>query len=238
MWLRIIFFLITLLVNGTVHCVHASSDSLKANIIQQRINQLSTFLNSNKWMTHPVSPINLPEPYNDLLTQPLLTPAIENYYKRTAIIRVIHTHQSSNEHTYSRVITMHLDSNKERNDAKLAQNINEDLIVELALITIYYRELPQQFIRDIIYSNIPFGTLLKNNHINTYSTNRYYFSTSCNPELVQHIKCRLNTTLYGRLNTIVRVDNQQQIAQVVELLSGLKCTNQQCDLISTEQYFK
>ncbi|KTD50982.1 hypothetical protein [Legionella quateirensis] len=230
---RIIFLLITLLINSIVHFVYASSESLKANIIQQRLNQLTTLLNTSKWTSHPVNQINLPEPYDYLLTQQLLTPAIENYYKRTAIIRVIHTHQNSNEHTYSRVISMLLDPVKERDDAKLAQNMKEDLIVELAFITIFYRELPQQFIRDIIHSNIPFGTLLKKNHINTYSTNRYYFSTSCNSELVQHIKCRLNTTLYGRVNTIVKGDNKQQIAQVVELLSGLKCNNPGCDLIST-----
>ncbi|KTD35552.1 hypothetical protein Lmor_0999 [Legionella moravica] len=225
------FFLISLLMVSTIQCVNATSEPSTPHSILRELNEFSSLLNTSDWKSQKINQEHLPAPYNDLLTQQLLTPALENYYKRKAIIRVIQAHQNPGSHTYSRMITMLLDSNKQRNDPQMAQELNESLIAELAFITIYFKELPQELVGEITRSNIPFGTLLKKYGIIATSTNRYYFKSQCNPELARTIQCSVNSTIYGRINTLVRVDNHRVIARVIELLSGIRCQNRGCDVI-------
>lgn len=225
------FLLIFIMTISSLQLSCAGDANIKSNQIQKRLNELSLILNTHLLIIKPIDKKDLPAPYDFLLTQPLLTLAIEDYFKRTPVIHLVHKEHNPDKNTYSRVITMFLDLNRKRNDAELAMKLNEGLVVELALITINFNELPQELIDDILNSNIPFGKLLKVKKIPTFSTNQYYFSTICNSELVRILKCNLNSPILGRINTLVKADNNKPIAQVVELLAGLECKDKECTVI-------
>ena len=117
---------------------------------------------------------------------------------------------------------MIIDSVKKRNNVQLAQANKEDIPVELALISINFNELPREVISKIIHTNVPFGKLIKEYNIKTYGSNREYFSIECDQNLSKLLRCKLKKTIYGRTNTLKRVDNRKWIAHTVEILPYLK----------------
>lgn len=167
-----------------------------------------------------VSKESLPDPYKYLLVQPLMTKGIETYYQRTPLIQTLYAVRNPNDNTYFRTILMFVDKRKDRNNPQSAQKTNETMIVELAFITINFNELPNKVINDVLTTNIPFGTLLSNHQIKIVSTNRSYFAIKCNQLLSSLTHCPLNSTLYGRKNTLINADNQKWLAHVVEILPG------------------
>ena len=162
----------------------------------------------------------LPIPYDYLLTQPLMTKGIENYYQRTPIIKTIYAMKSSDNKLYSRAITMLIDPNKTRNFPELARKKKEAIVVELAFITMNFKELPETVTTGVLKTNTPFGTLLSKSNVKILTTNRTYFSTKCYKKLSSLTRCKLNSLIYGRTNTIVRSDNSKWLAHVVEILPG------------------
>ena len=212
----------------------ALSDTIskKSNVIQQ---EWEAFSKSTKIKLSPfkVDPVVLPMPYSYLLTQPLMTIGIEKYYQRTPIIQAIYAKKNRKNNTYSRAILMLLDRDKTRNNAKIAQEKKEEVIVELAFITINFNELPKKIITDVLTSSTPFGKLLNANHLKTSTTNRCYFSVNCSSELSQRIRCKINHKIYARINTIARNDNKKWLAQVIELLPGVKAPLEPFHLIDT-----
>lgn len=160
----------------------------------------------------------LPKPYDYLLSQPLMTLGIETYYQRIPIIQTIFAKQNRQNNSYSRIIIMLVDSNKTRNDATKALERNEQVPVELALITMNFNELPQHLIHDVLHSNIPFGKLLIKHHIKTSSSNRRYFVLDCNKTFASLIHCKLNSKLYGRTNTLNHAGNKKWVARMIEIL--------------------
>jgi hypothetical protein len=113
---------------------------------------------------------------------------------------------------------MLIDSNEARDNAKKALQVNEQIPVELAFITMNFNELPKKLIQDIHHTSIPFGQLLVNYHLKTLNTKRSYFSVYCNQALVSFIGCNLNSKIYGRTNTLIKTDNKQWVARVIEIL--------------------
>lgn len=212
------FFIINIIINIGIFSPYALAGTNDSDLVRNRLNSLSTVLKTKLILIKQIDKKDLPAPFDYLLTQPLLTVGIESFYKRTSAIRLVHATHNLSNNIYTRVITMLLDSNGNRNNPALAQQLNEEIIVELALISIDFNELPPDFVHDILASNIPFGRLLQLKKIATFSKNKYYFSTACNAKLVQLLKCQLNSPVYGRTNTIVRIDNNQIVAQVIELL--------------------
>lgn len=162
----------------------------------------------------------LPSPYNYLLSQPLMTKGIEEYYQRTPYIQTIYSLKNPHNNTYYRAIMMLIDKNKSRNNVPLAQIKKETRVVELAYITMNFNELPQKIINDVLNTNVPFGKLLSNNHVTILTKNRSYFRVTCGEVLASLTDCRLNSKLYGRTNTIIKADNNQWLARVVEILPG------------------
>lgn len=160
----------------------------------------------------------LPSPYNVLLTQPLMTKAIEKYYDRTAIIKTIEAHLEQSSTIYHRSIIMLVDRNKERNKPDIAQTKNETIVAELAFITINFDELPKELINDVLHTNIPFGKLLTQYQVQVLTQDRNYFKVSCSKTLATLISCPLNYPVYGRTNTIIRADNKKWLAHVIEIL--------------------
>jgi hypothetical protein len=165
-----------------------------------------------------ISPEQLPSPYNHLLTQPLMTTAIEKHYARTAVVKAVSAKRDQSTNTYQRSIIMFVDSNKARNNVSIAQTKNEALIVEFAFITMNFNELPQNIIDGVLHSNIPFGKLLTQYHLPVLTKDRTYFTVKCSKRFVSVLHCHLNDVLYGRTNTIIRADNKKWLAHVIEIL--------------------
>ncbi len=165
----------------------------------------------------PLSQKELPIPYNYLLTQPKMTIGIEHYYQRKAFIKTIYTKQGKKH--YSRIILMVLNNSKTK--ANIDPSPEESAVAELAFITMNFKELPINLKNDVKNTNIPFGKLLEIHQIKTASLNRSYFSTKCNKMLANLIFCKINETIYGRRNTLIRTDNNLWVAQVVEILPAL-----------------
>ena len=182
--------------------------------IQLKVNQLAEI---NKIGTK-VDSSQLPSPYNELLTQPLMTKSIEKYYARSAIIKTIFAAQEPAKNTYQRAIVMFIDSNKERNQPDLAQTKKEVIVVELAFITMNFNELPKNMIEEILHTNTPFGKLLVKYHLQILTQDRSYYKVRCDSALASLIHCNLNDFIYGRTNTIIRADNKKWLAHVVEIL--------------------
>ena len=184
----------------------------------QNINeQMLSLINIHK-MAIRITQSRLPSPYNYLLTQPLMTKGLEKYYQRTPIIQTIYAKRNKRDNTYYRTIIMLVDSNKTRNNPELAQKKKEAAVIELAFIRMNFNELPKKVIADVLNTNIPFGKLLLSNHIKTFPTHRSYFSIKCNEAFSSLMHCKLNSQLYGRTNSLIRMDNNRLIAHVVEIL--------------------
>lgn len=185
-------------------------------LIQQNIEQSC----KNNTVCRTVGESELPAPFNYLLTQPLMTLAIETFYQRTPIIQILYVKQQ--KEVYSRAILMLVDSDKQRNNAKEAQKNGEEIVVELAFITMNFSALPDSIKRDVLNTNHPFGKSLALHHVKIATEDRRYFAMKCNELLVSLLHCRLNTTLYGRTNTLVRVDDHQWLAHTIEIVTGLQ----------------
>ncbi|ARM35054.2 hypothetical protein B0B39_16740 [Legionella longbeachae] len=165
-----------------------------------------------------VSLSQLPNPYNVLLTQPLMTKAIEKYYDRSAIIKTIEAHIEQSGNIYHRSIIMLVDRNKARNKPDIAQTKKEAIVAELAFITINFDELPKELVNDVLHTNIPFGKLLTQYQVQVLTQDRSYFKVSCSETLAALISCPLNNPVYSRTNTIIRADNKKWLAHVIEIL--------------------
>lgn len=165
-----------------------------------------------------VSPTQLPAPCDKLLTQPLMTKSIEQYYARNAIIKIIYANRDQTSNTYSRSIVMFVDSNKKRNKPNIAQTKKELMAVELAFITMNFNELPKSIIEGVLHTNTPFGKLLVKHHVQILTQDRNYYKIRCDSKLESLIHCNLNNFIYGRTNTIIRADNKKWLAHVVEIL--------------------
>ena len=161
-----------------------------------------------------VSRDKLPAPFDYLLTQPLMTKAIKNYYQCTPWIQKIYAVKNKHNNTYHRAIIMYVDKKVETNSKP------SKFGVELAFITMNFNALSRQIIHDVLNTNVPFGQLLTHYHVKIFTTERTYFSVKCNLELASLIHCNRNSTIYGRTNTIISTDNHQWLAHVIEILSG------------------
>ena len=118
---------------------------------------------------------------------------------------------------------MLLDRYKYKSRAIDSQEDRKQVIVELAFITMNFNALPEQAIVSILNTNVPFGKILVNNKIDIVTEDRAYFSVRCNFDLVKLLHCRKNSTIYGRINTLIRQDNKKWVAKVIEILPGLTC---------------
>ena len=141
-----------------------------------------------------LTPIQLPQPYSYLLTQPLLTIAIEHYYGAAPMIKLVAENLNLHNNLYYRTIIMML---KNR------------IIAERAGIVMNFNELPHPLIKQILNTNIPFGRLLYEAHVPIISQYQNYFA-------LRHGCNRIN---YGRTNTILRADNHHWLARVIEILA-------------------
>lgn len=163
----------------------------------------------------------LPAPYDYLLTQSLMTPAIEKYYQRTPVIQKIYSAKNEENNTYSRIIIMLIDKDKVRDNADIAQEKKEEVVVATAVIEMNFNELPEKIKNQVLTTNVPFGKLLATNRLRIVSKDRAYFSIPCNKPLSALTLCKINSTIYGRINTIIRADNKKWLARVIEILPGL-----------------
>lgn len=203
-------------------CNIAYALGVTENATADNVQQLIQNFSNNTLQKSTVSKSKLPRPYSYVLTQPLLTGSIKAHYQRTPIINVIDAKQNSLQHTYSRLITMIVDKNKHRNNPSIAQKKNEGLAVELAYITINFDALPEQMIKKILNTTIPFGQLLIENKVQVSTNKRTYFLTPCSKIIAPLLNCQIGSKLYGRTNTIYRADNQQWIAHVTEIMPAMK----------------
>lgn len=223
-----IFLLLILLLNS-VSATSAVSEQADDTIkIQSRINELTVLLGIEPLSALPEDKRSLPYPYEYLLTQPLITLGISNYYRRVPIIQVLNSFLNTNKTGYSRVITMYIDPDLHRNKPEIAHKNKQDIIVELAFIKINFRELPAQMVSDILNKDIPFGKLLVNNGISILNKNQRFFSLKCSSTLARIMHCKTHHTLYGRINTLIRADNKKAIADTIEILAGVQCKTRQC----------
>lgn len=170
----------------------------------------------------PVNKDTLPVPYDYLLTQPLMTPGIEKYYQRSPIVHTIYAVKDEKNNIYSRIIIMLLDKNQTRNNALIAQDKKEEVVVETAVVAMNFNELPEKVKTGVLASNVPFGKLLIANQVKIVDKDRAYFSIRCNRPLSALTLCKINSKIYGRVNTIARADNKKWLARVIEILPGLK----------------
>lgn len=162
---------------------------------------------------------DLPAMQKSILTQPLLTAAITDYYQRTPKIREpLHIDEDIEQNQLYRAIIMIVDKNGHRDNALLADTLNESRVVELGLISINFSALPENIKSDIRKGEIPFGALLLKHKIATDSINTRYFKMACEQHLATHLQCEIGQMLYGRSNTLVREDNHVWLAHVVEIL--------------------
>jgi hypothetical protein len=165
---------------------------------------------------------DLPDMQRSILTQPLLTVAIADYYQRTPKIRApLHIEDNLEQQQFYRAVIMIVDKKAKRDDALLADTLHESSVVELGLISINFAALPKQVIEGVRNGKTPFGALLMEHHVATDSINTRYFKMACEQHLAAYLQCELGHTLYGRSNTLVREDNHLWVAHVVEILTGL-----------------
>jgi hypothetical protein len=164
---------------------------------------------------------DLPDMQRSILSQPLLTTAIADYYQRKPKIRKpLHIEDNIEQQQFYRAIIMIVDKNAQRDDALLADTLHESTIVELGLISINFAALPKQVVEGVRNGKIPFGALLMEHQVATDSINTRYFKMLCEQHLATYLQCELGHTLYGRSNTLVRNDNHVWVAHVVEILTG------------------
>lgn len=212
----------------TVCVMLISSPTLATNWHQPELTPLQQFFinqhvaeSSRPPLTY-VNQNTLPQPYTILLTQPLMTVGIANYYQRTPMVRPpLYTINNVKDKIYARAIVMIIDNDGARDDAIAADKIGASTVVELGLININIAAIPTTMMEEVLHSQIPFGALLKKNNIKTRDQDRHYFKIACDNTLSALLNCTRDAPLYGRTNTLVNNDNGLWVAQVVEILTGI-----------------
>lgn len=117
----------------------------------------------------------LPRPMRFLLSQPLMTQGIQQFYGRTPKIRPpIQTYYPVDENTYFRAITMIVDQDPIRDHALIADGCGESQTVALGLIHMHLAALPDDLILAVLKGQTPFGALLTQHSIPTQSHYVYY----------------------------------------------------------------
>ena len=170
---------------------------------------------------------DLPAPYDFLLTQPLMTMGIAKFYQRTPKLRSpLYVIDNPSQKTYSRAIIMIVDNNKNRDNALAADKQGEATIAELGISNINFAALSPRAIDGVLHTQIPLGAILADNQISTRPSSVRYFKLNCNKVLDPYLNCAEHPVLYGRTNTLVRQDDGQWVARVVEILTGSKLTEQ------------
>lgn len=151
----------------------------------------------------------LPDVVQALLIQPLLTPALECHYQRTAnILPPLHEEEDRDNQLYKRTIAMVIDTLVTRDDALKAHALNESIVIELATITVYLSSLPVEVANAVKQADVPFGTLLTQYRIPVKSADHRYFSVPYEGRLA-----------YGRSNTLVHEDTHAVVAEVMQVLT-------------------
>ncbi|KTD56327.1 hypothetical protein Lsan_3015 [Legionella santicrucis] len=209
-----LFFIFPLIILLLVCKVSTADGTSEINASYAEVNKLAKI----DKIGEKVNLSQLPSPYNVLLTQPLMTKAIEKYYDRTAVVKTIEAYLEQSKNIYHRSIIMLVDKNKKRNKPDIAQTKKEAIVAELAFIAINFDELPKKLVDDVLHTNIPFGQLLTQYQVKVLTQDRNYFKVSCNETLATLISCPLNHSVYGRTNTIIRADNKKWLAHVIEIL--------------------
>ncbi|KTD61436.1 hypothetical protein [Legionella spiritensis] len=220
------------------HATHAMpylAANEQHNLVHQRVHDLAALLKQDDLIAAQVDLESLPSPYNALLTQPLMTTGLTSYYQRTPKIQTLFAKQNKVQKTFSRAIIMLIDKNRIRNNVEIARNKKESIVIELAFITMNFNELPKQIIDHILHDNIPFGQLLADHRIDTLTKDRAYFSLHCTKALSDLIHCKVNSTIYGRTNTLINKKNHRWLARVVEILPGIQCKNARCTALIMQQ---
>lgn len=202
-------------------CIALFVTQVTANNIDRSTKELEPLYKYFKPELVYINETQLPKMQAEILTQPLLTPAIADYYQRTPKIRSpLKVDEDLQHKTFYRAIVMIVDNNKKRDDALEADRLNESMIVEMGLISIDFSALPKKVVEGVRGGQTPFGTLLLENKVDTHSINTRYFKVACDQQLAHDLKCETGQILYGRSNTIVRDDDHAHIAHVVEILTG------------------
>ncbi len=160
---------------------------------------------------------SLPSPYDFLLTQPLMTMAIEYYYQRTPQIKTLHEFYEAEQHYHSRVVLMYVDQDPSRDEALLAQKMGQAVVAELAMIHINLSGLTEDIVQEIERSTKPFGAILLEFGIASQRIHNRYFQLSHSSVFSDYLACN-KPFFYGRSSTLLRSDNQAFLAQVVEIL--------------------
>lgn len=196
-------------------------------IQSENLQPLSHFLlqeniTQQNWpVLYPIPPQHLPPPYNFLLTQPVMTAGIAQYYQRTPKIRTpLYVIYEPTQQLLSRGIVMIVDRQSQRDNALVADQLGEAMKVELGLIQMNLAALPEAMIDTLRSSQTPFGALLVEFNIKTYHQCSQYFRIICRA-IAPYLGCDYDTVLHGRANTLLNVDNGQWLARTVEVLTGL-----------------
>ncbi|HCA89388.1 MAG: hypothetical protein CMF38_02225 [Legionellaceae bacterium] len=159
----------------------------------------------------------LPYPYDVLLTQPLMTQNLEDFYQSTCEMKVLKTHFDKNQRLYARAITLNVAQNALR-----VQSLHpkKACTVQVAFIVMNVEQLSAQAWQDVMAENKPFGVILRDSGLKTISQNCLFYALIPTHSLSKLLQCSADKILYARAHTLVRQDNQQWLAQVVEILSG------------------
>lgn len=173
---------------------------------------------SSSWpRVHYIEKNNLPKVYHSLLTQPLMTKAVENYYQRTAQVQPLYQFYDTKQMINSRAVIMYVDKDKNRNNALLAHSLGQAIVAELGMISMNFAALPPGVIDGVKHSAKPFGALLLEYHVPTRRIDNRYFKITCENIFLPYLNCP-NGFLFGRTGTLIRTDTQQWAARVVEIL--------------------
>ena len=199
-----------LLLSTLASALHAADLPSPNPELKDLAEKMKTFAHISE-TSQKISEKQLPAPWHYLLTQPLMTKGMETYYQGTPVIQTLYAIPNKDNNTFFRAIRM-----------RLPQKKQQPMVLELAFITMNFNELPKKMVGDILHTEIPFGKLLANNHMNTAVTDRSYFAVNCDETLASLTHCKPDSTLYGRTNTIVNAANQHWLAHVVEILPGFK----------------
>ncbi len=170
----------------------------------------------------PVTALQLPAPYDFLLTQPLMTVGITEYYQRTPKIRTpLYAIQENAQQTFARAIVMIIDRDSQRNNALIADPLGEAELVELGLIQMNLAVLSKPLVDNLRHSQVPFGALLVDYQMKTRPDRTHYFKVVGNA-LAPYLAHNNQVVLYGRANTLICEKSGQWLARTVEILTGIK----------------
>ncbi|MFT3742180.1 MAG: hypothetical protein QM752_05860 [Gammaproteobacteria bacterium] len=167
----------------------------------------------------------LPKPYHFLLTQPLMTVGLQQFYQRKPMLRApLYSVYDESNQQYSRAIVLMIDSCQRRNDALVADQASEAQPIVLGFITMNLSALPVKMVSDVLEAKTPLGALLADSALNLHSQRRYLNLRDRQQVLTASLGATSTRTLYGRTNALSLADGQW-VARVVEVLSPHVCRN-------------